>query len=100
MKDDLIAETAKQNATQNPPSQLIIFDCFGLMEDADAQELPVTFIEDYRKELRVVVENELKSVPGDGSALEQIDVLKCVASNGPRRKIEHALRVTSFCGFF
>lgn len=100
MKDDLIAETAKQNATQNPPSQLIIFDCFGLMEDADAQKLPVTFIEDYRKELRVVVENELKSVPGGGSALEQIVVLKCVASNGPRRKIEHALRVTSFCGFF
>jgi hypothetical protein len=50
----------------------------------------VTFIEDYRKELRVVVENELKSVPGGGSALEQIVVLKCVVSNGPRRKIEHA----------
>jgi hypothetical protein len=40
MKDDLIAETAKQNATQNPLSQLIIFDCFGLMEDADAQNCP------------------------------------------------------------
>ena len=138
-----MAETGEQNAMQNPLSQLIIFDCdgvlvdseflenqllvdmsarhgvrvdaneahenfvgrklsdcVGLMEDAAGQKLPVTFIEDYRKELRVVVERELKPVSGIRSALDQIDALKCVASNGPRSKIEHALRVTNLRGFF
>jgi HAD superfamily hydrolase (TIGR01509 family) len=75
-------------------------DCVAHMEMAAGRKLPGTFIDDYRKELRVVVENELKPVRGIHSALEQIDALKCVASNGPRSKIEQALDVTSLRGYF
>jgi len=75
-------------------------DCVGLMEEWTEQDLPKTFISDYREALRLVVETELKPVQGIQAALERIDTLKCVASNGPRAKIEQALKVTNLRAFF
>ena len=75
-------------------------DCVRHMEQAAGIRLPDTFIEDYRAELRVVVETQLKPVAGIRAALEEIAIAKCVASNGPRAKIEQALRVTGLTPFF
>jgi HAD superfamily hydrolase (TIGR01509 family) len=75
-------------------------DCVRHMERVAGRNLPDTFIEDYRKQLKVIVERELKPIAGVREALELIAVLKCVASNGPRNKIEQALRVTGLQNFF
>jgi HAD superfamily hydrolase (TIGR01509 family) len=75
-------------------------DCVRHMERVAGRNLPDTFIEDYRKQLKVIVERELKPIAGVREALELIAVLKCVASNGPRNKIEQALRVTGLQKFF
>lgn len=70
------------------------------MEVAAGRKLPDSFIDDYREELRSVVKRELKPVRGVRAALDGIDLLKCVASNGPREKIELALEVSGLEVFF
>ena len=75
-------------------------DCVRHMERSTDRKLPRSFIEDYRQELAVVVERELKPVVGIHRALREIQCQKCVASNGPRAKMELALRVTGLRDFF
>lgn len=75
-------------------------DCVTHMERSAGRNLPASFIDDYRRELRVVVERQLKPVAGVRKALQAIAACKCVASNGPREKIAQALRVTSLAAFF
>ncbi len=75
-------------------------DCITWMEDAAGLALPETFITDYRRKLHDVIECELQPVAGAHAALEQMTSLTCVASNGPRPKIEQALRVTGLRRFF
>ena len=75
-------------------------DCVRHIERSTGRNLPDTFIKDYRKELRSLVERELKPILGIREALELINISKCVASNGPREKMEQALRVTDLHSFF
>lgn len=79
---------------------LKLADCVGLMEREAKRELPPTFIDDFRAALSVVMESELQPIPGIYNALEQINNLKCVASNATRSKIEQALRITRLRDFF
>ena len=57
-------------------------------------DLPDNFIPEYRAELDIMFEAELKAMPGVAEALEKIKLPICVASSGPIAKIETALRVT------
>lgn len=55
------------------------------------------FIERYRRRMFELLETELEAMPGAGPALEElagIGLPRCVASGGPRRKIETALVTT------
>ncbi|MDZ7827577.1 MAG: HAD hydrolase-like protein [Gammaproteobacteria bacterium] len=49
------------------------------------------FVERYRRRMFRLLETELEAMPGAGSALDDLadlDLRRCVASGGPRRKIE------------
>jgi HAD superfamily hydrolase (TIGR01509 family) len=55
------------------------------------------FVERYRRRMFEMLETELEAMPGAGPALEELaglDLARCVASGGPRRKIETALATT------
>ena len=75
-------------------------ECVQHMERSAGGSLPETFIPDYRRELAVVVERELKPIAGIHAALQQIQHHKCVASNGPQQKMRQALDVTGLRAFF
>ncbi len=75
-------------------------ECVQHMERTAGGRLPDTFIPDYRQELTVIVARELKPVTGIRSALQQIDHLACVATNGPQEKMRQALDVTGLRPFF
>ena len=75
-------------------------DCVLHMERAAGGKLPETFIPDYRRELAVVVERELRPIEGIHAALQQIHYQICVATNGPQQKMRQALDVTGLLGFF
>lgn len=55
------------------------------------------FVERYRRRMFELLETELEAMPGAGPALDALaglDLPRCVASGGPRRKIETALATT------
>ncbi len=54
----------------------------------------------YRKRTYEAFQKELQPVEHIKEALEQIDVLKCVASNGPKYKMEMNLGLTDLIDFF
>ncbi len=58
----------------------------------DNFSLPENFIPDYRLELDKIFIAELKTMPGVKEALRQICLPICIASSGPRAKIETALK--------
>ena len=63
-------------------------------------KLAPNFEPTYRQIVSELFENELKPVEGVADFLEEIDLPICVASSGPRHKIEQALRVTGLAPFF
>lgn len=107
LENQLLIDMAALHGVQVDPAaahqQFIgrkLADCVKAMENESGRRLPKSFIADYRNELRFVAEKELKPVAGIHTALAEIALLKCVASNGPREKIELALRVTDLSSFF
>ena len=58
------------------------------------------FVPRYRLLLADLFEQELQAVAGVSQALRAIALPKAVVSNGPRSKIELALRVCGLSGFF
>lgn len=54
----------------------------------------------YRKKTYEAFQRELQPVEHIKEALNQIDVLKCVASNGPKYKMEMNLGLTGLIDFF
>ena len=63
-------------------------------------ELETTFESTYRQIVAELFETELEPIVGVTEMLGQIDLPMCVASSGPRHKIEQALRVTELSHFF
>ncbi|MBP9210876.1 MAG: HAD family phosphatase [Saprospiraceae bacterium] len=62
---------------------------------------PGTGLEEvYRNRSFEIFSNSLKPVPGVESILSGVLALQCVASNGPRPKILHNLRLTGLSGYF
>lgn len=63
-------------------------------------ELASDFELTYRQTVSDLFEHQLKPVAGVEAMLAQIRLPMCVASSGPRHKIEQALRVTGLSRFF
>jgi HAD superfamily hydrolase (TIGR01509 family) len=69
-------------------------DCINDLERHLGRKLPATFVDDYRSAMAAVFETELKPIDGIGDALDRLTVPVCVASGGPRAKIELSLWAT------
>jgi HAD superfamily hydrolase (TIGR01509 family) len=62
--------------------------------------LPPTFELDYQRSVAEMFETELRAIAGIEQVLSGLSAPACVASSGPRAKIELALRVTGLSSFF
>ena len=75
----------------------------GILDDIEVilgRNLPVGFEQDYRAHVEHLFKTELKAFPGVSEALAEIPVPICIASSGPRAKIETALETTELKHFF
>ncbi len=70
------------------------------LEETSGRKLREDFVEDFRAQLKVRFEEKLKPVAGDESVLTDLPVPYCVASNGPRVKMDVTLSVTGLKQFF
>jgi HAD superfamily hydrolase (TIGR01509 family) len=61
---------------------------------------PTTFIPEYRERSNHLLATELIEIDGAKDVLGKIRRDKCIASNGPRYKIETSLKATSLLPFF
>lgn len=61
---------------------------------------PTTFIPEYRERSNHLLATELVEIDGAKDVLGKIRHDKCIASNGPRYKIETSLKATSLLPFF
>jgi HAD superfamily hydrolase (TIGR01509 family) len=103
----LIVEMLKER--DNNPSYEDIFNIFrgekfAIFLDKVALQYknvdPTTFIPEYRERSNHLLATELVEINGAKSLLEKITHDKCIASNGPRYKIETSLKATSLLPFF
>ena len=62
--------------------------------------LPVDFVTNYRDRTFAALEAELKPVPGIETALDQITIPYCIASNGPHEKMRKTLSITALLSRF
>ncbi|MBE9258706.1 HAD family hydrolase [Dolichospermum sp. LEGE 00246] len=70
-------------------------DCVAVIEQKLGKKMPPDFVTQLRTRTAKAFEHELLPVEGIEAALDKIDLPICVASSGPREKIELALRVTN-----
>ena len=73
------------------------------LEDIERQigrALPVDFVDKYRTEMSAVFAAELKPIVGVRDAIDAMDIPRCVASSGPRSKIEFSLTITGLLPYF
>jgi HAD superfamily hydrolase (TIGR01509 family) len=69
-------------------------DCVAVLSERLGRPLPEDFVATVRTRTAAAFCAELRAVDGVAEALAQITVPMCVASSGPREKIELALSVT------
>ncbi len=65
------------------------------LERRTGKKVPDTFIDTFRSETMATMEKELRAIEGIEATLDEIDIPKCVASNGPMKKMQLTLRVTN-----
>ena len=70
-------------------------DCVAVIEQKLGKKMPQDFVTQFRALTAKAFEDELLPVEGIEAALDKIDLPICVASSGPREKIELALRITN-----
>ncbi len=69
-------------------------------ESKTGKKVPGDFEEVYRQRSWIAFEAELEPIKGIPELLENLTVATCVASNGPRNKIDFNLRVTKLDHYF
>jgi len=74
--------------------------CLAILERETGIELPESFETDLRRRMSSVFRAELKPVEGALRLVESLKVPFCVASSGPRKKIEENLRTTDLYRHF
>ena len=70
------------------------------LEELYTIKLEPNFEQGYRQIVAELSETELKPIEGVEAMLDQLELPMCVASSGPRQKIEQALRLTGLSRFF
>jgi HAD superfamily hydrolase (TIGR01509 family) len=70
------------------------------LEERRGRSLPTSFEHDVRKRMAEILESRLQPVDGAMELIRSLKVPFCVASNGPREKIELCLRVTGLLPYF
>lgn len=97
----VLAELAGEHGVAlGPDEALTLFrgckmaDCVAVLAGRLGRPLPDDFVPTLRARTATAIRDELRPVEGVAAALAQIDVPVCVASSGPREKIELALSVT------
>lgn len=74
-----------------------------ILEDIESKhhiKLPDNFVSSYRELVNELFEKELKPCDGVNDALAEIELAKCVASNGPLQKIYKALSLCKQLAYF
>lgn len=61
---------------------------------------PEDFIAEYRERSTHLLETKLQEIDGASNLLKKLDIEKCIASNGPRHKIETSLKTTQLISYF
>ncbi len=64
------------------------------IEQKTNKKIPYSFEDVYRERTYELFKTDLQAVAGVKAALEQIDLPKCVASNGPLEKVKSNLNIT------
>ncbi len=75
-------------------------DCVAELERRRAAPLPGTFVEELRRRTAVMLRERLLPLEGALDPLRSLSVPMCMASNGPREKIELSLSTTGLLPFF
>jgi phosphoglycolate phosphatase len=71
-----------------------------LVTDQLGVPLPKNFVPNYRERTFAAMETNLKPIKGIRTALDQITIPYCIASNGPHRKMRKTLGITSLLSRF
>ena len=74
--------------------------CLEILEHDTGIELPESFETDFRQRASAVFREQLRPVDGALRLIESMQVPFCVASSGPRTKIEENLRTTNLYPHF
>ena len=69
-------------------------------EEQTGKQVPSNFETVYRERSWTAFKAELQPIPGVRELLQEVNIHKCVASNGPRKKISFNLNVTQLDHFF
>lgn len=75
-------------------------ECLAILERETGIELPETFETDLRKRMSSVFQAQLRPVAGALRLVESLRIPFCVASSGPRKKIEENLQTTNLYPHF
>ena len=75
-------------------------ECLAFIEQQRGQPVPTDFIPQFRQRSADAFRKHLKPIPGIHTALEQLQIPMCVASNGPREKMELTLALTELLPWF
>jgi len=74
--------------------------CLEILEREAGIELPESFETDVRQRMSSVFQTQLRPVEGALRLVESLRIPFCVASTGPRKKIEENLRITNLYTHF
>src|SRR5258706_2856756 len=75
-------------------------ECLAQIEAELGRDLPSTFVAESRQPRPTLCGNDLKPVPGAMALVAALNIPMCVASSGPREKIELSLSLTGLLPFF
>jgi len=70
------------------------------LENRTGERLPSTFEVAYRRRVSELFSTHLRPIDGVINMLKDLPAPKCIASNGPRSKIQEALMVSGLSRFF
>ncbi len=78
-------------------------ECIADVEERLGRGVPDTFVADFRARSAKVFQNHLQPIPGVEAAIQAVQALSipfCVASSGPREKIEANLGIAGLLPYF
>jgi HAD superfamily hydrolase (TIGR01509 family) len=75
-------------------------DCLAEVEARLGVPLPAEFVPEFRRRTAAAFRDELLPMPGAAELVESLAIPYCVASSGPREKIELSLSITGLLPLF